>query len=256
MIGMFRYLLPTGKAWRLTINKQLRQFFEGLTWLQTDVKTYTDSAYTDMFPQTTRLLDELEAEYGYLPGSLTEQERRDRLSARMASVGGQSPKYLQNTLQAAGFNVYIHEWWSDDTPTARNPNEFLVNVGTLGWTLGNPYFTLGNPAATLGGGGGNGTVLVNKIVTTVPEFPNTLGNPAFTLGGATSTLGYFTSYAPKAKEYPIPNDPSLWPHFLYFGAETFPELAQVPADRRDEFETLLLRICPAHLWLGLLIQYT
>ena len=46
-----------------------------------------------------------------------------------------------------------------------------------------------------------------------------------------------------------------WPFFLYIGSSTFPNLAQVPLARRDEFEELCLQICPAQHWLGMLVEY-
>lgn len=256
MIKIFQHLLPTGKAWRLTIDKQLRQFFDGLTFLITDSKSYTDLVYRDLFPQDTRALDEWEAQFGLQAGTLTTQERRDRLDAVWAAEGGQTLAYLQSTLQAAGFSVFLHEWWSDTVPTARNPHDVLSDPASAGWTFGNPAYTFGNPAATFGGGGGSGYALVNKIVKTEPVFPNTFGNPAYTFGGATSTFGFFETFAPKQVLYPIPLDADTWPFFLYIGGQTYPQLAQVPASRRNEFEALCLKICPAQQWLGILVNYT
>jgi hypothetical protein len=40
------------------------------------------------------------------------------------------------------------------------------------------------------------------------------------------------------------------------GGETYPNLAQVAANRRDEFEDLLLKLCPAQLWIGVLVGYS
>lgn len=258
MIGMFKHLLPTGKAWRLTTDKQLRQFFEGLSWLQTDVKSYTDSAFVSMYPQETQTLDELEAEYGYLPGLLTEQERRDRLSARMASEGGQSPKYLQDTLQAAGFDVYVHEWWADPTPTPRDPNQYLADANTVsigpdcGETLaecGEPLMECGNVSTP------TGRILVNPSFNTVRDEVALCGEPVMECGEAAAECGEFTGYIQDIERVTIPTGEGVWPYFLYIGGEVFPDNAQITPARRDEFETLCLRICPTHLWIGLLVTY-
>ena len=118
---MLQHLLPNARAWRLTVDKQLRQFFEGLTGLGSDIKDFFDLIWLDIDPQETRELDAWESQFG-LPNTLTdEQERRDRLDAEWKATGGQSPRYIQDTLQAAGFDVYVHEWWADTVPTARNP---------------------------------------------------------------------------------------------------------------------------------------
>ena len=53
----------------------------------------------------------------------------------------------------------------------------------------------------------------------------------------------------------IPVDPATWPYFLYIGGEVFPTQANISNIRREEFETLVLKICPTQLWLGMLITY-
>lgn len=61
-----------------------------------------------------------------------------------------------------------------------------------------------------------------------------------------------TQFAPPA----VPASPAMWPYFLYFGAERFPELADVPAERRRELNRLLLKHCPDEQWIVLLVNYT
>jgi hypothetical protein len=53
---------------------------------------------------------------------------------------------------------------------------------------------------------------------------------------------------------PVPDDPSYWPYFLYFGGANFPDLAPVPASRVAELKELLLRISPAQQWIVLRID--
>ena len=59
----------------------------------------------------------------------------------------------------------------------------------------------------------------------------------------------------KEAGFTVPTDPATWPFFLYVGAATFPNKADVPLVRKDEFETLLLKICPCQQWIGLRINY-
>ena len=112
--------------------KQLTEFFEGLITLPENIRIYIDSIWDDISPSTTRQLTEWENQFG-LPNTVTdEQERRDRLDARWKALGGQSPRYIQDTLQAAGFDVYIHEWWElprTEPPVVRNPL-LVLNDGT------------------------------------------------------------------------------------------------------------------------------
>ena len=179
--GTMRHLLPRARAWCTTKNKQLRQFFEGLsTALIDSTKLFYDQLWLDIFPDTTRAIDEWEQQFALPSAGLTEQEKRDRLAATWKALGGQDPRYLQDTLQANGFDVYVHEWWEPGSEGAvgekkcavpRNPftvlsNDNLVSGVTI--TCGNPIATCGNPAATAGASTAPpGYPLVHKIKQTL-----------------------------------------------------------------------------------------
>ena len=108
-----QHLLQDAQAWRTTHgNKLLRRYLEGLAENTEDAVDFIDDVSDDIWPQTTRELEEWETQFA-LWGSGTEQERRDVLEAAWAATGGQSPGYLQDIVQAAGFNVYAHDWWFD-----------------------------------------------------------------------------------------------------------------------------------------------
>ena len=257
---IFQHLLPNAKAWRLTTQKQLREFFEGLTGTGDDVRRFFDFIWLDIFPDTTRELSDWELQFGLPNTLLTEQERRDRLDATWKAIGGQSPRYLQDTLQAAGFDVYIHEWWElprTEPPTLRNPLTYLndgsgaiqyvMNDGALEANDGNLE---SNDGASLTP---TGFVLVNQFDETVIT---AIGDGSLVMndGSADANDGSFlTGFIPK--QYIIPNDPTKWPYFLYIGGQIFPDHAIVPASRQNEFETLCMKLCPAQQWLGMLITY-
>jgi hypothetical protein len=67
--------------------------------------------------------------------------------------------------------------------------------------------------------------------------------------------GEFTAYFEEPAQHLIPTDSTKWPFFLYIGAQTFGDLAPIPTGRRSEFEALALKVKPAHVWLGLLVEY-
>lgn len=228
---MFKHLLPRAKAWAITkVDKTLRLFFDGLSGMAPDFKLFDDEIWLDIFPRETRELEAWEEQF-YLVGNpgLTEQERRDRLDATWKAEGGQSPKYIQDTIQAQGFtDVYIHEWWipGSNPAIARNPNDYSP------------------------------TMLVNKQQVAVYGAAVTLcGETIMECGEPAALCGekQFSGYTDKV--YPIPSDPDEYPYVLYFGGQTFPGKAIISPDRQDEFERLLLKICPAQQWIGLLINY-
>lgn len=243
-LKQIQHLLPNGRAWRLTATKKLRQFFEGLTGLGEDSKEFTDLVWLDAFPDTTRELGLWEAQFGINSDGISTAERRQRLTAAWQAVGGQSPRYIQDTLQAAGFDVYVHEWWD---PADEPPVNFLTQVPAR-----NPGAYL---SPTFDEEVGGGYLLVNSLFTSRTVIIPRAGESGIQAGEALALAGNYLSFEDVPKEYAIPIDSGYWPFFLYIGGETFPDLAYLPPERRGEFEELCLKICPAHLWLGLLVAY-
>jgi hypothetical protein len=233
MLRLFQHLLPRALAWSTTAPKRLRQYFEGLASLPSDVRTFVDLVYLDLVPGTTRELVAWETQFALSPGG-SEAERRAKLAATWAIQGRQSPDYIQRTLQAAGFDVYVHEWWASGPPyVARDPREHttqpLIGIyqceadGVEQWQCFDS---------------GPGDLLAPHCDGYLANDPGYLVNLDL------------TRRAPP----PVPSDPGFWPYFVYIGGETFPELAPVPISRVAELKALLLRIVPAQQWIVLLID--
>lgn len=222
---ILKSLLPTGLAWRTLVSKPLTAFVESFDGTETAVIDFYDAVYLDLFPATTRHLDLWERQFNLPDLGISEADRRTRLAAAWAAVGGQSPAYIQGTLQAAGFAVWVHEAW-DAGGAVRNPLLYLqqtypglspgVNAGEALAQAGEAFAEAGNRTDPLG------YPLVNKV----PDIARV-----------------------------VSSDSADWPYFIYIGGETFGDLAYVDPIRRDEFEALCLQICPAHLWLGMLVGY-
>lgn len=267
-LRIFKHLLPNARAWRLTIDKQLRQFFEGLSNSEDAIKIFFDGVWLDLFPNTTRELEKWEKQFGLRDTGLTEQARRERLDATWKAVGGQDPKYIQDTLQGAGFNVYVYEWWEPGTEapigvkqcvTPRNPLKWLrreytgvnlmVECGEPDALCGELFAQAGNTRNPLG------YPLVNKIFVTIPDIKPLCGEVVAEAGEPEALCGNYFQFREVEREYIVPNDPAKWPYFLYIGDETFGGIAQIDLKRRDEFEALCLKICPTQQWLGILVKY-
>ncbi len=267
---MFQHLLPNARAWRLTIEKTLRNFFEGLSGIGADAVDYADLVWLDIFPNSTRELDEWELQFALPDTILTEATRRTRLNAHWKALGGQDKKYIEDTLRGAGFDVFVHEWWVPGTEpvpgvklcvTPRNPltvlrpeftdvsNTFVVQCDEALAECGEAFAEMGNSIDPLG------YPLVNKLSTTVDDLTILCGEAFAECGEAEAECGQFINFIFTPVNYIVPTDPLKWPYFLYIGGETFGDIATIVPSRRDEFETLALKICPAQQWLGILVTF-
>lgn len=270
MFKIIQHLLPKSIAWNITHDTNLRRFIEGLANAFQDFRDFFDGVWNEIHPDTTTQLDAWENQFG-LSNTVTDtQERRDRLNAVWQALGGQSPKYIQDTLQAAGFNVYVHEWWTPGSEpaldiiasaTPRDPFLYLNDQVT-------PlrYLSLDGAADMQDGDSAamdgstfqpSGYPLVNKIYVYDPDYV-TDGYTRMMDGAAEAMDGGIIANGEtyNLKQYAIPSDTDTHSYILYIGGQTFPNHAIVPFARKNEFETLCLKICPTQQWLGMLIDYS
>ena len=230
-LRIIQHLLPNARAWHITTNKQLREFFVALSDLGSDVKVFFDEIFNDIDPQKTRELDAWESQFALADNALSDQERRDRLAATWQAVGGQDPRYIQDTLQAAGFDVYIHEWWEPgtepalDDPTPATPRDPSIILGGI-------------------------IVYLNECGEVLAECGEALAE-----AGERSTPPGYPLVNKDGTVYVVSADPAEWPYYLYIGGAVFGETAQIDPKRKDEFEDLCLKICPAQQWLGIIVEY-
>ena len=282
---VYEHLLPKARTFFFwASDTSLRAFFEGLAGLPEDARTFFDDRLDDAFPPTTSQLDLFEDQFGLSAAGLTDTERRDRLASAWLAVGGQSPRYLQDSVRASGFDIYIHQWWEtpvSGAPVARDPNEFLADSdeAIVLWACEDASTS----EALCGEDGSNltppfdhpvecgaaedsplGYALVNKI-RTVDTVTLGCGDSELACSdrGVSEDPGGNFAYCAQVLsidfgkiKYLIPSDPDRWRYFLYFGAQLFPNHARVSANRKDEFEDLLLKLCPGQQWLGILVDYT
>ena len=109
-VRVFDRLLPRSRAFNLVLDRTLKEFFEGLSDLPDTVREHIASALLEAFPQHTTRLTDWSYQFGS-PDPLT----ADEVDAEWAATGGQDPRYMEDLLQAAGYDVYVHEWWVPDS---------------------------------------------------------------------------------------------------------------------------------------------
>jgi hypothetical protein len=236
-----RHLLPRAFQWNLVYDRPFVQLVRGLCSALDAAKANADEIWRDLMPATAegKGLVSWEEQFNLTgASSLTLQERRDRLAAAWAAQGGQSPSYIEETLQAAGFPVFVHEWWvltGEGYPEARDPRDYLL-----------PEY---------GGTDVDGFLLRNLIRTSVKGTEIGAGEPFAQAGEPDALAGFFTGWVVSPIEATYVGPESRHPYYLYIGGETFPGTVDIPADRRSEFEALCQKICPAQQWLVLRVRY-
>lgn len=207
----------------------LSRFFRGIANGLEPVVAFFDGIFGDAFPSSSRELSAWESQFG-IESNPDDATRRMNLDAEWSATGGQSPAYIQGILQAAGFPVFVHEWWAATNPyVARNPQSYTVQplIGSVQCSA-----LSDRPECS--------------ALSDQPQCNRFLENNPFYIVNEN-----LTNVAPP----PIPDDVSTWPFFVYYGAETFPDHASVPIARKAELERLLEKLTPSQHWIVTLIDY-
>jgi len=239
MLSMFQHLLPRSKAWSLTATKNLRKFFEGLSAsLITTTREYIDHQYAQLSPKTTNRLDKWARQFGLPLG-----ESIVKVEAAWKEGGNPTLPYIQERLQAAGYMVYLHEFPDPDflpNIVPRDPRLYL-------WPTTQPPVP-DNPAL--------GYPLVNNSRFADIKYVTSMSTDVLScLGNEKMSLGRYNDYAFTPVRLEVPNDPALWPYFVYVGDEIFPQHAILDPSQQEGFERLLKKLIPSHLWIGVLVNY-
>lgn len=98
---VLKFLLPRGRAFEITQNTSVRKFIKGLAYLPEDVKKNNELVYLDLFPESTRSMEEWEKQFGVFFSDLRYGDVRRGIlkSLWQLNIGGQSVQYIQWLLQ-------------------------------------------------------------------------------------------------------------------------------------------------------------
>ena len=263
-LGVFKHLLPRARAWRITLDKTLRQFFLGLAGPCADIRAAAEQAFDNIFPgrMESEVIPDWEEQFALTADTgLTDAERRERLDARWKATGSLSPRHFEDVLRNSGFDVYVHEWWAPGTENPngctvpRDPNQYLnPTYSVTGIEDGGVNAEDGGVNAE-DGAVGKGYLLTNVQASSAAAYLARCGQTNMRSGDPTARCNYFEDVIRTIEIPALPTDSTKYPYFVYVGGETFPDQASVPVARRAEFENLLLKYAPAHIWVGVLVTY-
>lgn len=240
-MGAFRlikHLLPRSAPWAMYIDRQFTRFMDGSVQALDKFRTFVDLIWLDIFPQTSRELLSWEKQWALPPGTLTDQQRRDRLDAVWKAAGAQGPEYLEDTLTAAGFPVFAHPWWD-----------------VTAWGVLDPKDPRDHLLPAHGGTDVDGFLLGNLIYATQIINPIGAGEAFAEAGEPDAVAGFFSGYLSEIIGTVYVGGVERHPYYTYIGGETFPNTVDIPASRRTEFERLIRSIYPEHLWIVLRVRY-
>lgn len=251
-------LLPPG--WDVKFDGDLDLLLDGLADNKEVIRLEIEKLSKIRNPQKTSYLSDLEKETGLMTRTnLSEQVRRDRLAVRLYERGGTGSKdNLQTALTRAGFVIQVHE----NSP-AVDPAIFLDQAFQM--VAGDPVNAFaGDPNAYCGQVGG--FLLVNgPIYNQRPLYlMEAGGTPTSYAGDPLAYAGYYLELKRELEVYETPAFSGDWPLVFFVGGDatrnvggelTDIEIAEVPIERKEEFENIILRYKPVHSWAGLIVIY-
>jgi len=257
---LIRLLLPESWFWQSSTS-ELGKLCNVIASTADNAKNYLLNTVRDATIATTQELDKWEDELN-LPfnSTLTEQERRNRITGKLLQNNNGSINSIQTKLQAYGFNLFVYSPYQNGILV--NPATYLSTASSTPATL-----SLADDDAVLAGENAFlnyqstlplGYTLVN-IDYKISTYIISLADDDAVLGGENAVLNYATTPAVISEEriqYTLPTDPSQYQYFIYIGGSQFGNFEGISKARRNELEELLLQITPCHIWIGMLITYT
>jgi hypothetical protein len=244
-------LLPNGRAFRVFFDTMHEKILDASQLEAGRVKLFLDDIRDSGVPNgdlPANALDEWETFLGIpMNTNLTTAERRERITGKYTAQGGQGPDYIQDTMQAAGFPVYVVENIPSTTPSVRAYTSRLGGI-TLGETTLGAYTNRVDPRSV------SGTLIAGPAIFESEKiYSASLGN--MTLGE--TTLGAYVGTITQEVEYTIPAIPARYIYVWFLtGPNGLDDFVDIPLDRKQDFINQVLQIKPAHTWVIAQVNWT
>jgi len=250
--------LPPGIFWTPKLD-----FDELLTAIAEQLAPYYDRAVDVMetrCPETSQRILDLADESGVDIFSTLTPEQIIML-VKLADNGVKEPGAgdLQKALNDAGFGVQVHV----NSPVPRDPGA-LIGDDIPFMVADNENAVADNEEAIAGTFAGAAVLVNGLVLATLPVVESAADDEDMTADSEKAVADYFEESEQFSFDAMLPEDADRWNQIYFIGGDAVRTLDgeiqtiddfDIPIERKNEFENLILKYGPADGWAGLFINY-
>lgn len=222
-----KLLFPRSRAFNFTINSDKRKLIKAIAVLPEDIRHEMEQVYFDMFPETSRCIEDWEKVFAVVFSSKELEKQRNVLAALWRiNKGGQSAVFLESMLTNIDANILVVE----NTPVSNPRQRSITNIAVCG----NKTLCCKNVKAVCGYRVGDENFLPSILRNDVSEL------------------------------YSIKNDPRFWAYCYFICRRVvrnnkneilYVEKIQIKKEFRNYIEYLILKIKPVHTVAVMFIEW-
>lgn len=222
-----KLLFPRSRAFNFTINSNKRKLIKAIAVLPEDIRHEMEQVYFDMFPETSRCIEDWEKVFAVVFSSKELAKQRNVLAALWRiNKGGQSAVFLESMLRNIDANILVVE----NTPVSNPRQRSITNVAVCG----NKTLCCKNVKAVCGYRVGDENFSPSILRNDVSEL------------------------------YSIKNDPRFWAYCYFICRRVvrnnkneilYVEKIQIKKEFRNYIEYLILKIKPVHTVAVMFIEW-
>ena len=124
-----KLLFPRSRAFNLTIDSNKRKLIKAIAVLPEDIRHEMEQVYFDLFPETSRCIDDWEKVFAVVFSSKELAKQRNVIAALWRiNKGGQSAVFLESVLQNINANILVVE----NTPVSNPRQRSIAKVAVCG----------------------------------------------------------------------------------------------------------------------------
>ena len=230
MSGFFdaiKLLFPRSRAFNLTIDSNKRKLIKAIAVLPEDIRHEVEQVYFDIFPETSRCIDDWEKVFAVVFSSKELAKQRNVLAALWRiNNGGQSAVFLESMLSNIDSNILVVE----NTPVSNPRQRSITNIAVCG----NKTLCCKNVKAVCGYRVGDENFSPSILRNDISEL------------------------------YSIKNDPRFWTYCYFICRRVvrnnkneilYVEKIQIKKEFRNYIEYLILKIKPVHTVAVMFIEW-